>query len=272
MKIYIPTYNRYMARLAQALWIWPKDLPVFVVVRPEELERYEQLLTNIGLRQWTILPFGQEGVMLTRNAILDHATGIKENRIFILDDDINFLRRKDDHAWKLRGATDEEVIEMFNELTEALTDYAHVGVSGREGNNRVLDDWVENTRIIRFIGLRMDVLNKHGIRYRLHNREDFDLTLRLLSLGCKNRVYYKYAQGQKESGMAGGLSGSPVREPEAMAANAHELADLHPGLVKVVQKKTKTSFGGGTRTDVICYWKKAYERAVKTGEIPSTAF
>ena len=40
---------------------------------------------------------------------------------------------------------------------------------------------------------------------------------------------------------------------------AHELEVLHPDYVTVVDKTTKTSWGGGTRTDVRIAWKKAYE-------------
>jgi len=40
------------------------------------------------------------------------------------------------------------------------------------------------------------------------------------------------------------------------------LAELHPGLVKVVTKETKGAWGGGTRTDVVVQWKKAL-KAIK---------
>jgi hypothetical protein len=32
---------------------------------------------------------------------------------------------------------------------------------------------------------------------------------------------------------------------------------LHPNIVSVVEKTTKTAWGGGTRMDVIIQWKKA---------------
>jgi hypothetical protein len=38
---------------------------------------------------------------------------------------------------------------------------------------------------------------------------------------------------------------------------------LHPAFVKVVEKATKTSWGGETRTDVQVSWKKAYASAKK---------
>lgn len=260
MNIYIPSYNRhqFLEKRAQAFWVWPKDFPVYVVVRPKEEPFYLRLMDQLGLTAAEVLPIGKEGVCKTRNAILNHAG---EGHIAILDDDINFLIRRHDHAYHLRAQTDKEVKRMFHLIDCLLNDFAQVGVSCREGNNRVEKDSVLNTRAIRLVGFDVDVLNKEKIRYRLDNREDFDITLRLLSLGFDNYVFYRYAQGQKSSGAKGGLCGSPVREPGAMAENAHRLAKLHPGLVKVVQKKTKTSFGGGTRTDVICYWKKAYAQS-----------
>lgn len=267
LSIYIPSYRRADIKLAQVLCLLPRNLGVTVVVRPEEEHDYKRLCHDqLGNMSMEVLPIGQPGVLRTRNAILDEATRRGESHVAILDDDINFLIRRDDHAYHLRGATEAEVRQMFQEIDETLEEYVHIGVSGREGNNRVLEDAVENTRMMRFVALDLEVLNKHQIRYRLENREDFDLTLQLLTLGYPNLVYYKYAQGQKNSGMEGGLSGSPVRTADAMAANAHELAELWPGLVKVVEKTTKTSFGGGTRTDVVIYWKKAYEKGKALAE------
>ncbi len=226
MKIYIPSYNRWQGNLAQTLQVWPKDLPVYVVVRAGQCAQYSLLVNQLKLTKAVVLPIGLVGVMHTRNAILEHAGS---GHVCILDDDINFLIRRHDHAYHLRAQTDREVKLMFQYIDDHLTNFAHVGISGREGNNRVLDDSVFNTRAIRLVGFDLDILNSHHIRYRLHNREDFDITLRLLRLGFSNCVSYKYAQGQRGSGTKGGMCGSPEREPEAMAKNAHELAALHPG-------------------------------------------
>jgi len=255
MNIYIPSYNRFQLDRAVTLKSWPEALPVNVVVRPGQLELYESLIRQLCKPHVTILPIGGDGVAATRNAILDH---VGDERVIILDDDIEFYCRREDHAYKLRGVTKFDMIQIFTDMYESLKNYAHVGLSCREGNNRVLKDSIINTRAIRAAGFNVAILNRHGLRYRLKNREDFDLTLRLLRLGYSNLVFYKYAQGQRMSNNPGGMCGMPEREAKAMEENAHKLAELHPGFVKPVQKTTKSSWGGGTRWDVICYWKKAY--------------
>lgn len=255
MNIYIPSYNRFQLNRATTLKLWPKYLSVNIVVRPEQVELYKALVDKLIIPHAVILPIGKIGVMATRNAILDH---VGNQRVIILDDDIEFFCRRDDHEWKLRKVTDDDMFCIFSDMYKALKQYVHVGVSCREGNNRVLEDTVENTRAIRAAGFDAATLNRLGLRYRLHIRSDFDLTLQLLRAGFKNLVYYKYAQNQRMSNNPGGMYGIPEREAKAMEENAHKLAELHPGFVKPVQKTTKSSWGGGTRWDVICYWKKAY--------------
>jgi len=265
MNIYIPSYNRFQLNRAVTLRFWPKILPVNVAVRPEQVEFYKALIKQLNIPNATILPIGKDGVMATRNAILDH---VGNQRVIILDDDISFSVRRDDHEYKLRVSTQDDLLHTFSDMHDALKHYAHVGVSCRDGNNRKLEDSHENTRAIRAAGFDVAVLNKHNLRYRLKNREDFDLTLRLLRLGYSNLVFYKYAQNQSMSNNPGGMYGSPEREAKAMEENAYELARLHPGFVKPVQKTTKSSWGGGTRWDVICYWKKAFNSSQgKTNEL-----
>ena len=85
--------------------------------------------------------------------------------------------------------------------------------------------------------------------------------MNILRKGGNNRVIYSYAQGQKGSDTAGGLKGSDARLDQELERTAKLLESLHPGFVKARIKKTKTSWGGKTRWDVICYWKKAYASA-----------
>ena len=92
---------------------------------------------------------------------------------------------------------------------------------------------------------------------RIDTKQDFDMTLQLLRKGYKNLVFYKYAHNQSGSNARGCCS--VYRNPEMMDRCSNELAALHPDFVKVVEKYTKTSWGGGIRTDVRIAWKKAYE-------------
>jgi len=92
---------------------------------------------------------------------------------------------------------------------------------------------------------------------RLRVMEDFDLTIQLLRMGKPNAVIYQYCWNQSGSNADGGCSQYRTLEMQAQAA--HQLAKLHSGFVKVTEKQSKNWKGMVTRTDVIVYWKKAYE-------------
>jgi hypothetical protein len=265
MNLYIPSYDRANIRDAQIFKWWPAHLHAFVVVRPEEEEKYQKFIQEVVKKEcFTILTIGDVGLQPTLNNCIEHANEHDVPRIAVIDDDIGFLIRRDDHTWKLRTSKDVEVIQMFAEMNEKLDLYAHVGISGREGNNRVEGNYALNTRMMRLVGLNLDVLNKYNIRYRLQNRLDFDMNLQLLRLGYENYVFYKYAQGQKDSNAPGGMHDLPERKPDEMKQNALLLEQMHPGFVTAVMKKTKTDWGsGGERWDVRIQWKKALESAGK---------
>jgi hypothetical protein len=82
------------------------------------------------------------------------------------------------------------------------------------------------------------------------------MTLSLLELGYPNLISFKYMHDQPTSGSKGGCE--RYRTKEMLDQEARKLQDLHPGFVSIVEKSTKHAWGGGKRTDVICYWKKAF--------------
>lgn len=269
MILYIPTYNRHQKNRAGTLRNWPKDFPVNLVVRQTQVEPYEQLIKELGVVGATILPIGQEGIASTRSSIINHAFAFsKDAKACMIDDDLGFLKRRDDHEWKLRGSENPEIVRMFTEIEEQLETYAHVGISCREGNNRIKQDFVLSSRGIRLVGYRADILKNEQLDFstQLEGREDLDMTLKLLRRGYHNLVFYSWAQGQSGSDAPGGLSETEARTDAALTRTANALAEAHPGFVKVVEKTTKTSWGGKKRTDVMCYWKKAFASAgvVKT--------
>jgi hypothetical protein len=169
------------------------------------------------------------------------------------------MRREDDRKL-LRQPKEGEVEAMFEAIERELDDHPLVGVASREGANRNTEKRIFNTRILRVLAYRTDTMRQHGIRFdRVPVMEDFDVALQLLGNGYQNVVLNDWAHNQEGSGLKGGCSTYRTMEMQAQAA--HELARLHPGVVRVVQKSTKTAWGGGTRTDVIVAWKQAYARS-----------
>ncbi len=173
-----------------------------------------------------------------------------------IDDDLKFYIRKSASDWRLRYTELDDIIKMFKRIENYLEDYAHGALSPREGNNRVVRKYLENTRAMRFHFYDAEIIHKEGLDFRdVVCRQDFHMTLSLLELGYNNVVDFEYAQGQRGSQAKGGCE--RYRTLELMAAEAYKLQELHPVGVKVVQKKTKSAWGG-MRTDVTCQWKKSF--------------
>lgn len=217
-----------------------------------------------------VLPKKIRGLSLTRQYILENA---KKNKIVMLDDDLRFQRRISKDDWHLRNSMPEDMGAMFRKMSRMLDDYAHAGISARLGNNRHAELHLTNVRMNGVIGYNRERVLGVDARFdRIELRQDFDITLQLLRAGLPNLVSVEFAWDQaRASNSAGGCSG--YRTQEMMTRCAHELAELHPGFVTITEKKTKVYSGaasktawkgfGGVRTDVIVYWKKAYDSSQK---------
>jgi hypothetical protein len=181
----------------------------------------------------------------------------------LADDDLTFSCRKDG---KLLKATDAETYKAFKILYSWMKNdgIAHVGFSCRSGNNRVKTDYVEAHRCIMFVGFDLDKIHREKIKMnRLAIRSDFDTTLQLLETGHNNRVLYTFAQGHKGSNSKGGCA--IYRTEKMMRQNAFDLAKLHPGIIRVSEKKTKYAWAGfdsNIRIDVTIGWVKAFRQGI----------
>jgi hypothetical protein len=109
---------------------------------------------------------------------------------------------------------------------------------------------------MRFHFYRASVLKEINFHFDdVVTKQDFHMTLSLLEHGYPNVVNFGWMQGQPGSNTDGGCSW--YRTPEVMAAGAIRLKELHPDFVRIVEKETLHSWGGGKRLDVNVSWKKA---------------
>jgi hypothetical protein len=179
----------------------------------------------------------------------------------MLDDDIRFLVRRSPDTWQLRGTEPSEVAEMLGSVEWWLQQHEHVGVSAREGNNRIGtgDRTLRNdcTRTLRALAYQTEAFLSVE-HCRVEVMEDFDVNLQILRQGGSNTCLHYWAQGQKQTNAPGGCS--TYRTHEVHERSAEKLAELHPGLVSLREKKNKTDAGGfGTRKEVTIQWKKAHQ-------------
>jgi hypothetical protein len=85
-----------------------------------------------------------------------------------------------------------------------------------------------------------------------------DLTLQLLRKGYPNAVWHTTVNDQRRFDAPGGATNE--RTLVRSNADAHKLAQLHPGYVSITEKTYKASV---PRVEVICQWKKALEDGLR---------
>lgn len=206
--------------------------PVTLVVQGHEYNAHRERYPDVNVMA---LPVGIDNLRATREYMFDH---FGDGKFVLLDDDMDFYTRADPADWHLTTPTDEQLAQMLREVDEALDTYHHVGISGREGNNRVPDYSVESTRFMRFLAYARIPAD---VRPRVDGMSDFDVNLQLLRRGLPSLVFYRYAQGHKGTQTPGGCS--LTRSHATHEAECARMQELHPGLVSPRQKQNKT--GGG---------------------------
>lgn len=235
------------------------DVRVRIAVPEDQYDLYTVEPEN-GLNLMLAVPNNIEGIAATRRHLIEFALARGLRKIVMLDDDIFFYRRKPGVV-NLRDATAEDIAECFEYLSKKLDDYAHVGVGAREGHGHVKEDSILNSRYLRVLGYAADLVKRLCEFERVPVMEDFDIALQLLRKGFPSHITYEWGQGQKQTQSPGGCS--DYRTHQLHEEAAHKLAELHPGFVKLRQKKNKTGGEFGNRTEVTIYWKKAYNSGLE---------
>lgn len=267
MKIYIPSSGRSGAEniLAGPVADFSGDVRARTtyVVPPAQLADYHSTLENTGLIAdgVSVIPSPALGIAATRHWIGQTCQENGEGKFAMVDDDVRFVRRASKDATGLIKCTPSDVDDMWLMVEHMLEDYAHVGVSARQGNNNMgvggYELMEKNTRTLRVLCYRTrDFLKaQHG---RVPVMEDFDVNLQLLRMGRPNLNIGWWSQDQKMTNAPGGCSTYRTHQLHEQAA--HKLAELHAPYVKLRQKVNKTGGEFGTRTEVTIFWKKAFGR------------
>lgn len=249
MEIFICTYGRSDKQITH------KNLPddilekTKLVIQEREQHKYPNYVEAV------ILPPHIQTIGATRQYLVENFGPF----ICMLDDDLDFATRRVDEPTKFLASTENEIRGLFSLIEQSLLEgYPLVGVASREGGNFNTDDFLYCTRQMRVHGVNTFKFRELGIRYdRLELMEDFDVILQLLEKGEQNCVINGFVTNQRGSNTSGGCS--EYRTPEAQEVAANMLKELHPGIVQVVRKYTKTAWGGGWRHDVRVAWKRAYK-------------
>jgi len=252
MRIYIPSRGRWHKQ-STVKNLPPIVLPNVTIVVP--VDEYENYARNMPMVE-VVSPDIPSGIGPCRQWCCEQ----EDKKVIMMDDDLVFATRRADDPTKFRESTDQEIEHLIGSIDDSLDTYAHVGVSTREGGNRYTKDYDWNTRLLRVLAYRTDILAEEGIHFdQIPVMEDFYVGLSLLTRGYRNIKHNYMVHNQHGSGTEGGCS--TYRDKDMQAQAAHKLADTFPEFVTAVEKETKGAWGGGVRTDVRIQWKKALASA-----------
>lgn len=223
-----------------------------LVVQQSQVEDYAKM---IGPHDLYCLPPYVKRLAETRDHIIHDMPG--SDHVVFMDDDLDFAVRRSDDRTKFRQVQPGDLEAMFSRMDRMLLACPMVGIGSREGGNRVVEPEVYNTRIMRVLGFRRSFLKERHLTFSpLVVMEDFHINLQILRAGQDTCVLNNWVSNQHGGSDAPGGC-SVYRTADVQTESAKLLASRHPGFVKVVEKTTKTAWGGGTRTDVIVSWKRA---------------
>lgn len=234
---------------------------VEIWVQDQEQELYDLYWEGVHVLPPHITRLGP-----TREFLIRHYWGEK---IVLMDDDLHWLWREDVTRWQLTVPPPWAIELMFTEIEAALDTYAHVGISGREGNNREMAYSVNCTRYMRVLCYNTALWPDGIMADRLDGMSDFDTNLQLLRAGLPSLVFYRWAQGQRSTQAAGGCA--TYRTHDTHAAEVLAMLELHSGLVTPVQKRNRSGGEFGVRDEVQVAWKQALGWEARAGRIETPA-
>jgi hypothetical protein len=220
----------------------------YIVVPPDEAQAYKKypIVTDSGVKRH--LPSVRDWVI--REAL---------QKVVMIDDDITFATRRADDPTKFRKSTDGEIELLFLQIETELDEYVHVGIGRRGGGNYNTKLRYEVGRMNCVLAYQTDYLRKHLLRFdATDSMEDLDMTLQLLKRGKPNLILNHMVFNHSGTGVTPGGC-AQYRTLEMQAKSANKLAELHAPYVKVITKASKTTWGGGERTEVKIQWKRAYD-------------
>lgn len=262
MHIIVPSRARYNSRLSTVHALNDAGIDHSIVVRNDEYDNYKAAIVGSYSHVHIVkMRSGVEGLPSTRQWVTEK---YYPETVLFVDDDMVFYVRPVKGDDGLRYCEASDIVELVDTIERLSHVYAHVGVSLRQGNNRVLTDYKEITGLHGMYAMNTGVLMEEDIRHDMSDvMEDKHVVLSLLERGWPNVCIYKYCIGQKETNSPGGCS--IYRTPERQTASAYELATMHAPFVTVRKAFTKSGGwfsdkdGRCFRYDTTIYWKKAFE-------------
>lgn len=206
-------------------------VPHSVVVEPQELERYAEVMDREKLLVLSFQNLGL-GSIPARNWCWEHALSVGAERHWVVDDNIMGFYRLNRNA-KLPVTTGaifaaaEDFVDRYENI--ALAGFQYWMFAPRKAK---LAPFALNTRIYSCILIKNDLPHRWRGRYN----EDTDLSIRVLKDGWATVLFYAFIQDKSTTMTMKGGNTDELYKAEGRKLMAQSLADQHPEIVKITWK------------------------------------
>tara|TARA_B100001250_G_C19817272_1_gene799328 strand:- start:4552 stop:5439 length:888 start_codon:yes stop_codon:yes gene_type:complete len=237
--IYIPTKGRWETPFT--IRAFQKDeVPIYVVVQPQELEEYEKHCSS-PTTTFLTLPFSNPvdkegnpcGLLSTRNWIMDHSLELGATRHWQFDDNQDkFLRYYKGRSIPIQSHIALRIVEDFTDR------YKNVAVSGFDYEMFVVRGKQTKpfTRNCRVYSASL-INNEANIRWRLRYNDDVDICLQALATGYWSTILFRAVHIRKRKTMTvKGGNTDDLYQDDGRNTMARSLERVWPGVVETKRR------------------------------------
>ena len=204
--------------------------PFKLVVEPQEVDAYA---AKFGRERLLVLPFSNLGLgsIPARNWVWEHAKAAGAERHWILDDNINMVRRLyREKRLRCNGAAALAIVEGF------VDRYTNVAIAGLNYSwfvtHVIRKPFTLNCRIYSCLLIRNDL----PFRWRGRYNEDTDLSLQVLTAGWCTMLVHAFTIDKVRTMTMKGGNTDELYAGDGRLRMARSLEKQWPGLVVVTRK------------------------------------
>jgi hypothetical protein len=144
--------------------------------------------------------------------------------------------------------------DLFKSIEYMLSNYAHGGISARFMNQARGHEWILNYKATHALAYNVPIVLDNCKLGRVRMFEDLDYTLQLLRQGYENAIYCWAAVNAHGFNAPGGESEN--RTSQDISYGADLMAQLHPGIVRVIKREGPDAERLGPKR-IVVGWLKA---------------
>ena len=183
--IYVVSYDRYSCYFNTVRHLEKMKVYYYLCIQKSQEANYRKMLNDHEFKYCKSIILSEntkDGSYKQRNKCMDHARiTLQSDKCWILDDNINgWFYLNEGHSKITNGWAFYHIEKLIDNVKEPIAIFSHAYDSDVR-INQINKPFRVNRKQYSSLLLDLNLLHKHGIRWRLKFNEDVDLTLQALS-------------------------------------------------------------------------------------------